>query len=177
MEAICKLDYEARAAAKKAAEKELAALREELERARANDRDGAPSRRTQTLEKGVCEFSVPSIGFHEVYGVWFAGVLLERLRTVTQERFGGDLGDATHVFVDAAPQDLTGGVHDLAVYGHQCRLYKWKAQGFHRGLVVLAGHALECAAAHVYRDSGTWSWRLGREEEAKLPAGFRGWAP
>lgn len=26
----------------------------------------------------------------------------------------------------------------LRIYGHPCKLYKWMAQGYHRGLIVLA---------------------------------------
>ncbi|MDF1553132.1 MAG: hypothetical protein P1P84_08730 [Deferrisomatales bacterium] len=177
MEAICKPDFTGRTEAQKAAERELADLRKELERSRAKDREGPLSRRTQRLEKRVGGFSIPGNGFHEVYGVWFAGSLVEALRVIAVERFGVDLEDATHAYMDAPPEDLTAGNHHLTVYGHRCRLYKWKAQGFHRGLVVLAGNALECAAANVYMASGTWSWRLGREEELNLPARFRGWLP
>jgi hypothetical protein len=84
--------------------------------------------------------------------------------------FGVDQEKMMHVFIDIEPDKIPDGIHDITVYSHQCRFYKWKAQGYHRGLVVLADDMWGCAAAQVYMKSKTWSWMLNDEDKAKLPS-------
>ena len=141
MEAICKADYDKRVEAKESAEKEL---------------------------KQNPSVKVPHVGFHDVYGVWFFGNLRGVVHQIQVSKFGINQEKWMHVFVDAEPKKILDGIHDITVYGRQCRLYKWTAQGYHRGLVVLADDMPDCAAAQVYMESGTWSWVLNDEEKARL---------
>ena len=141
MEAICKADYDKRVNEKDAAEKEAEKNR---------------------------SIKVPQIGFHDIYGVWFFGSLCGVIRQVSLSRFGVDQEKMMHVFIDTEPAKIPDGIHDITVYGHQCRFYKWKAQGYHRGLVALMDDIWGCAGAQVYLESGTWSWQLSDEDKAKL---------
>jgi hypothetical protein len=140
MEAICKPDFEKRVNANKAAEKAI-------EKAK---KDGKPTSGMIALR----------IGFHDIYGVWYFGRLKEIIWTIGSEQFGVELGKTMHVFVDVDPEKISDGTHKITVYGETCRLYKWMAQGYHRGLVVLADDEAGKRGARVYRKSGTWSWVL-----------------
>lgn len=142
MEAICKADYYERVKEKVGAEKK--------------------AERNRSVK-------VPQVGFHDIYGVWFFGSLCGVIRHVLLSRFGVDQEEMMHVFIDTEPAKITDGIHAITVYGYQCRLYKWKAQGYHRGLVVLVDDLWGCAAARVYLESGTWSWLLNDEDKAKMP--------
>jgi hypothetical protein len=139
MEAICKADYDKRIKAKEDSEKEAKSV------------------------------AVTQIGFHEIYGVWFFGKLCEVVRMVRLSRFGVDQEKTMHVFIDTEPGKIPDGIHDMTAYGCQCRLYKWTAQGYHRGLVVLRDDEVGCLTAQVYMESGTWSWVLNGEDKARLP--------
>ncbi|MDD2898362.1 MAG: hypothetical protein PHI31_06580 [Desulfuromonadaceae bacterium] len=140
MEAVCKADFERRVNSYKDA---VAVLNQ-----------------AKKAKKTTCRIIVPDVGFHDIYGVWFFGRLKEIILHVGIEMFGVDLGKQMHVFVDVEPKKISDGVHEISVYGHPCRLYKWTAQGFHRGLVVLADDEEANKNAEVYRKSGTWSWML-----------------
>jgi hypothetical protein len=140
MEAICKADFDIRVKAYKVAEEALEQVKKE--------------------KKSTSGIIVPEIGFHDIYGVWFFGQLKEFIRKIGSERFGIDLGTMMHVFVDSEPKKICNGVQEVTVYGHQCSLYKWMAQGYNRGLVVLADDDTGNRDAEVYRLSGTWSWVL-----------------
>jgi len=140
MDAICKADFEKREKAHNAAVKAV---------------EDAKKKGLST--NGII---IPEIGYHDIYGVWFFGNLKEIVRQIGTERFGVDLGKMMHVFTDVEPKKIDDGIHDITVYGNQCRLYKWMAQGYHRGLVVLVVDQLGNRDAEVYRQSGTWSWML-----------------
>lgn len=142
MEAICKADYDKRVKAKEDSEKEV---------------------------KRNTSAKAPQIGFHDIYGVWFFGILCGVIREFRLSKFGVNQEKMMHVFVDTEPDKIPDGIHDISVYGHQCRFYKWKAQGYHRGLVVLVDDVWGCVAAQVYMESRTWSWVLNDEDKAKLP--------
>jgi hypothetical protein len=144
MEAICKADFERRVKANKAA---MGALEQ--------------AKKDKKPTSGII---VPEVGFNDIYGVWFYGRLKEIILNIGIERFGVDLGKQMHVFVDVEPKKINDGIHDITVYGHPCRLYKWIAQGYHRGLVVLIDDELANRDAEVYRQSGTWSWVLSDEQ-------------
>jgi len=145
MEAICKADFERRVKANKAA---MGALEQ--------------AKKDRKPTSGII---VPEVGFNDMYGVWFYGRLKEIIQHAGIERFGVDLGKQMHVFVDVEPKKINDGIHDITVYGHPCRLYKWIAQGYHRGLVVLTDDEVANRDAEVYRQSGTWSWVLSDEQE------------
>lgn len=138
MEAICKADFDIRFKAHKVAEEALEKAKKE--------------------KKPVTGIIVPEIGFYDIYGVWFFGRLKENIRQIGTERFKVDLGKQMHVFVDVEPKKISDGVHDITVYGLSCRLFKWMAQGYHRGLLVLADDEVGNGDAELYRQSGTWSW-------------------
>ena len=138
MEAICKADFDKRAKAHKVAEEALEQPKKD--------------------KKPIGGMVVPEIGFHDIYGVWFLGRLKEIVRQIGTEQFGVDLGKMMHVYVDIEPKKIGNGVYDVTVYGHPCRLFKWMAQGYHRGLVVLADDEVGKRDAEEYRLSGTWSW-------------------
>ena len=142
MEAICKADYAKRVKEKEAAEKE--------------------AERNRSVK-------APQIGFHDIYGVWFFGNLCGVIREVLLNSFGVDQENLMHVFIDIEPDKIKDGTHDLTEYDNQCRLYKWKAQGYHRGLVVLTDDTWGSAVAQIYMESGTWSWVLNDEDKVKLP--------
>lgn len=142
MDAICKADYDNRVKAKEAAEKEV---------------------------KQNPAVKVPQVGFHDIYGAWFYGKLCAVIHQIQLSRFGVDQEKWMHVFVDIEPGKIADGIHEISVYGRQCRLFKWAAQGYHRGLVVLADDLPGCATAQVYMESRTWSWVLKDEDKAKLP--------
>jgi len=145
MEAICKADFERRVKANKAAMGDLEQAKKD--------------------KKPTSGIIVPEVGFKDIYGVWFFGRLKEIILNIGTERFGVDLGKQMHVFVDVEPKKIEDGIHDITVYGHPCRLYKWIAQGYHRGLVVLTDDEMANRDAEVYRQSGTWSWVLSDEQE------------
>lgn len=138
MEAICKADFDRRVKANKIAE----LLAEHDKKA------GKPTNR----------IVIPEIGFHDIYGVWFFGRMKEIIRQIGTERFDVDLDKMMHVYVDVKPKDISEGIYDIMAYGYQCRLYKWMAQGYHRGLVVLTDDEVGNRDAEVYRLSGTGSW-------------------
>ena len=148
MIAICKADFDQREQAKIDAEKELERLKKE----------GKP----------VTSVVIPKIAFHEIYGVWFYGKLTRFIQAVALGQFGIEMDKRMHVFIDAEPGGLIDGVYELDVYGHACRLYKWMAQGYHRGLVVLAGDEPGNANALVFMERKTWSWMLNDEQKASL---------
>ena len=140
MEAICKADFDRRMKAHNDAVNELEKAKKE--------------------KKPTTEIIIPEIVFHDIYGVWFFGQWQELIRQIGTERFGVELDKMMHVFVDVEPKKITDGIHDILVYGHQCRLHKWIAQGYHRGLVVLVDDEIGNRDAEIYRRSGTWSWVL-----------------
>lgn len=140
MVAICKPDFDRRVKANKDAEKALEKAKQE--------------------KKSTKEIIVPAIGFHEVYGVWFFGQIKNVIMKIGVELFETNLDKTMHVFLDIEEKKLTDGVHDVMVYGNTCRLYKWVAQGYHRGLVVLDVDEDGNKHAEAYRQSGTWSWIL-----------------
>lgn len=116
--------------------------------------------------------------FYEFYGVWFAGELQSLISDVVRERFGADIKGRMHVFIkpDLVEKDtpiLPDGNHEIMVYGHACKLYKWTAQGYHRGLVVLADDEKANSIAKVYQESMTWSWILCDTDKMKQPTGFQ----
>lgn len=145
MEAICKADFERRVKANKAAIGTLEQAKKD--------------------KKPTSGIIVPEVGFNEIYGVWFFGRLKEIIFNIGTERFGVNFGKQMHVFVDVEPNKIVDGIHNITVYGHPCRLYKWIAQGYHRGLVVLADDEVANKDAEVYRQSGTWSWVLNDGQE------------
>ncbi len=138
MDAICKADYDARAKIAKEAEKKIEGLK----------LAGKPT-------EGI---KIPSVGCHDIYGVWFFGALKNVVRIIAKERFHADLDKMMHVFTDSEPKKISDGIHDIKVYGHPCRLYKWIAQGYHRGLVVLSEDVQGNVDSKVLMDSSTWSW-------------------
>ena len=140
MEAICKADYDKRIKARWHAENLL-------EQAKKN---GKPT-------EGI---TLPIVGFHDFYGVWFSGQLIEIVREVGRKMFKVDLEDSMHVYTDLEPKKVDDGIHEIMVHGHVCRLYKWTAQGYNRGLVVLANDMPGNERAEKFRQSGTWSWRV-----------------
>lgn len=144
MDAICKADYDRRVEARSKAERERERKKKE----------GATA-------AAVGAIKVPEVGYHDIYGVWFHGKIEEVIVKLGRECFSEDLRPLMHVYVSLKPEKIADGTHDLSVYDYACRLYKWKAQGFHRGLVVLADDAEAAAEAETFLKSGTWSWRLG----------------
>jgi len=145
MEAICKADYNQRV------------------------RINAHAAREQMLRKGEeKKVTVPTVGFNDIYGVWFFGKLADCIRRTALERFGVTLETQMHVYVDSEPNTIGDGIHEVQVYGHYCKLYKWMAQGYHRGLVVLADDIQGCAEALIYMESRTWSWVLPDAVKPKL---------
>ena len=140
MEAICKPDFEKRVKANKAAVKAIENAKKE----------GKPT-------SGII---IPDIAFHDIYGVWFFGQLKEIIQQIGKERFGIDLGKMMHVFVDVDTGLINDGIHEITVYDRQCLFYKWMAQGYNRGLVVLIDDDAGNSGAEIYRLSGTWSWEL-----------------
>lgn len=140
MEAVCKADFDKRIKAHKNAVKTLEQAKKE----------GKPT-------SGIV---VPEVGYHDIYGVWFFGRLKEIIRLIGNEQFNVVLGKMMHAYVDVEPKKVDDGIHNITVYGYPCNLYKWTAQGYHRGLVVLADDEIGIKNAEVYRLSGTWSWVL-----------------
>lgn len=117
-----------------------------------------------------------SARFFEFYGVWFFGKLKTVVEEEARKRFSVDLGGRMHVFIEPEKVEkdvpkLSDGIHEVRVYGHACRLFKWTSQGYHRGLVVLDDDLEGNLAAAVYYESGTWSWQLSKADNARLPDG------
>lgn len=169
IEAICESDFAAQVQAKNRAEQELKRwkqIQEEAERGRRKIEDGRTTRCREPeptalkAYEAASEPIIPKIGFHDLYGVWFFGDLTTIVRQISIERFGVDLEKRMNVYVNVEPNSITEGIHPITVYGHVCRLYKWKAQGFHRGLVVLIDDIPANQAAEIYLGSKTWSWRI-----------------
>ena len=111
--------------------------------------------------------------FHEYYGVWFHGLLRGVIRQFACERFGQDLGKRMHVFIEPERIEkdgpvLSDGIHEVTVYGHLCRLYKWVADGYHRGLVVLADDEQGNAEAQVFFEIRSWSLMMKAADKARL---------
>jgi hypothetical protein len=138
MEAVCKADFDKRTKTHNDAEKALEQAKKE--------------------GKSTSGIAVPEVGYHDIYGVWFFGNLKEIIQQIGNERFGVDLGKMMHAFTDVEPKKIGDGIHNITVYGYPCRLYKWMAQGYHRGLVVLVDDVVGNTEAEFYHQSGTWSW-------------------
>lgn len=170
MEAICKADFDKRVAAYLAAEeekkrrKELAEQAEKEKRRRMKyqrpEKSGTTPSAELKEEETEKEVTIPQIGFHDIYGVWFFGRLKEVIVKTGREHFNTDLTKSMHVFVDVEPKKIPDGIHKCTVYGNECILYKWTAQTYHRGLVVLKDDEPGNQAAQVYMESQTWSWVL-----------------
>jgi hypothetical protein len=90
MEAICKADFDKRVKAFNEAEKLLEQAKKE----------GKPT-------SGII---VPSIGYHDIYGVWFFGQLKEIIGQIGTDRFSVDLGKMMHVFTDVEPKNIGDGI-------------------------------------------------------------------
>jgi hypothetical protein len=180
MEAICKPDYDLRVQINIQAEKEKVRLKKKFDdevRLRRNPEVKSISSKKKTNgqkdnsegeDKPDQEFIVPIIGYYDIYGVWFFGQLKEIVREIAKNRFQMELNKMMHVFVDVEPKKLSDGIHDIRAYGHACRLYKWTAQGYHRGLVVLTDDETGNQMARIYMESGTWSWMLGDEDKRRI---------
>lgn len=153
MEAICKADFEKRENARMDVEQEVERLKKE----------GKP----------IDGVAIPQVGYHDFYGVWFYGSLIDLVRRIGKEQFDVDLGNMMHVFVNLDPNKIPDGINSIKVYSHPCRLFKWKAQGYHRGLVVLEDDEAANANALLYMVSRTWSWLLAEAEQARLVTGVR----
>jgi len=115
--------------------------------------------------------------FFEFYGVWFFGDLKTVVAEVARSRFSTDIKGEMHVFIEPEKVEkdvpiLLDGIHEITVYGHACRLFKWMAQGYHRGLVVLADNIEDNKAAEIYYESKTWSWQLSYSDKARLSDGY-----
>lgn len=166
MDAICKPDYMARLKAKADAEATLKLRKQKLERAQQQqqlaEKRGWKIKAKEHIEEEEMSavITVPKVGFYDIYGVWFHGRLVEELQGIGRDRFGTPIGDQVHVYVNIEPNMIADGIHDLTVYGLPCRLYKWMAQGYHRGLVVLADDEPGNVEAQVYLESRTWSWKI-----------------
>ncbi|OGR29069.1 MAG: hypothetical protein A2091_01875 [Desulfuromonadales bacterium GWD2_61_12] len=166
MEAICKPDYMARLKAKADAETALRRRKQKLERAQQRqqlaEKRGWKIKLNEHIEEEAKggEVSVPEIDFYDIYEVWFHGRLVEELQFISRTRFGAPIGDQVHVYLSIEPKKIADGTHDLTVYGLACRLYKWTAQGYHRGVVVLAHDVLGNEESQVYLESRTWSWMI-----------------
>jgi len=140
MKAICKTDFKLR-------------VKAHDEAIKAND----VAKKRDKYHQSV---NIPEIGFYDIYGVWFYGRLKSIIRQISLEKYEEYIGEQMHVFVDVEPKKISDGIHEVSVYEHPCKLYKWLAQGYHRGLVVLADDELGNKEAEIYRNSGTWSWIL-----------------
>lgn len=151
MEAICKLDYLARLKAKADAE----AANRRRQRDGGSDKVAQRGESSKELPPLVV---VPKVGFHDIYGVWFHGRIVDALQIIGRERFGAPIGEDNHVFISREPNRIGCGVHEIQVYGMTCRLYKWRAQGYHRGLVVLADDEEGKEYARIRKACRTWSW-------------------
>lgn len=180
MEAICWGDYHRRVKAFKAAAAEKIRRQEQKElaekaRQRRAKSGKAPLKQTvtedDTNEAGEIdsEVVIPKIGFEDCYGIWFYGELMPIIIEIGKNRFNADLSKLPHVYIDVEPKKIPDGIHDMAVYGHDCRLYKWTAQGYPRGLVVLKDDLHANLIAAVYRESETWSWVLSESQLARMP--------
>ena len=180
IEAVCKPDYDQRVEYSNRKEKEKQRRKKEADEAersrrRAVSRGFASGKKTiepkdssQEEEEQVQEIVVPKVGYFDIYGVWFFGKLTEIVRKIARKRFKFELKKMMHVYVDVEPKDLADGIHNITVYDHACRLYKWTAQGYHRGLVVLADDDSGNAMAKIYMNSGTWSWQLKDEDKVSI---------
>lgn len=120
-------------------------------------------------KKGEKLLAIPNIGYFDCYGIWFLGDVVDKINILSVKKFGGALGTRTHVYLSVKPDKVGDGIHDLTAYGYKCRLYKWMAQGYHRGLVVSVNDAWANATALAYMESRTWSWILTDELKAALP--------
>jgi HEAT repeat protein len=182
MEAICKVDYDLRVEASTKAVKEKERRKKEADeaaRAKRRAEEKGHSRMKRSCEpkdlvpddeEEKQEVIVPEVGFHDIYGVWFFGKMTAKIRQIAMERFNCELKQMMHVYVDVKPAKVADGVQDISVYGHACCLYKWKAQGYHRGLVVLADDEAGKSIAQIYMQSGTWSWLMNNEDKLRLGA-------
>ena len=180
MEAICKPDYDHRVEMNNRVEKEKERRKKEADNAerlrRRSEAKGLPPKKNTNEPKDIIqeedeqeqEGIVLLAGFQDIYGVWFFGRLTEIVTEIARKRFHVELRKMMHVFVDADPKKVTDGVHDITVYTNASCLYKWTAQGYHRGLVVLADDDIGNAAARIYMKSGTWSWDMNNEDKARL---------
>lgn len=135
MEAICKADFDARQLAQEVAEKAIEKLK----------KDG----------KSTDGIVVPLNTFYDIYGVWFFSELTNIIRQIATERFDVSLGRMMHVYIDMEPHKVADGIHQISVYGHDCLLYKWMAQGYHRGLIVQHNDKAGNMAAKIFYGSGT----------------------
>lgn len=149
MEAICIAEFDQRTKARDQAEKSI----EEL------TKQGKPTK----------HIVVPEVGYFDCYGLWFFSSLTDIIRQIAAEKFNEQIGRMMHVYLDLEPKKVADGLHSVGVYGNNCLLYKWMAQGYHRGLVVLKDDKAGNMAARIYQESGTWSWMLDDEATARLP--------
>jgi len=147
MTGICKADYDLRVTARKQAEESLETARK---------------------QKLQTDIKLPEIGYHDIYDVRFSGLLCNDIRRIARDQFGRELHNMMHVYVDQQPDQISDGIHPITVYGFACLLYKWKPQGYHRGLVVLVNDELGNAVAEIYRESNTWSWMLPDEFKIRI---------
>ena len=175
MKAICKLDYDQRLKERDFAIKEREALEQKLknlvesaasrQKVQSENRWGSKAREKadggKDIEKAreqVSAASVPVLDFYEFYGVWFYGSLWQEVRAIAEKQFGAIPTSMNHVFIDKEPKKIFEGVHEIAVYGVPSLLYRWKAQGYDRGLIVNALDGESIREAEVFMNAKTWSW-------------------
>jgi hypothetical protein len=149
MEAICIAEFDQRTKARDQAEKAVKELKDK----------GNPHKHIVVLE----------VGYYDCYGLWFFSNLTGIIQQIAAEKFNEQIGKMMHVYLDLEPKKVADGIHPVGVYGNNCLLYKWMAQGYHRGLVVLKDDKAGNMAARIYQESGTWSWMLDDETTARLP--------
>ena len=149
MEAICIAEFDRKTKASEQAQQTIKELKEK----------GKPHK----------HIVVPEVGYFDCYGLWFFSNLTDIIRQIAAEKFNEEIGRMMHVYLDVEPKKVADGIHSVGVYSKNCLLYKWMAQGYHRGLVVLKDDKAGNMAARIYQESGTWSWMLDDEVTARLP--------
>lgn len=94
---------------------------------------------------------VKDMSYNEAYGLWFD-------RQITHEVLQASTIRERTVFLDVKHEKLEPGIHQVTVCGKEAYLYFWRAQGYPRGIVVLADNEDANLAAAEVSEAAPWDW-------------------
>lgn len=94
---------------------------------------------------------IKGLGFYEIYGIWFD----KEISKILQESVPCS---SRIVYLNEKPEKLFPGTHEVKVVDKLAWLYFWVAQGYPRGLVVLAENEEANNKAAELAGCAPWRW-------------------
>lgn len=102
-------------------------------------------------DRQLAPAEVKDLGYHEAFGVWFDRQIVSEVLQATTTR-------EKTVFLNQKHEKLEPGIHPVTVSGKEAYLYFWRAQGYPRGIIVLADNEDANLAAAEASEAALWDW-------------------